>query len=97
MSTIHAATGSQSILDSSPKKGAGNLRKNRSIFNNIILTSTGAAKALEQVLPEIQQVGFIADSVRIPTNTASLIVLNVTFSSPMEESGLPVVRVALFQ
>ena len=92
MSTIHAATGTQSILDSSPKKGAGDLRKNRSIFNNIILTSTGAAKALEQVLPEIQQFGFMADSVRIPTNTASLIVLNVTFSSPMEESGLPVVN-----
>ncbi|OQY48531.1 MAG: glyceraldehyde-3-phosphate dehydrogenase [Desulfobacteraceae bacterium 4572_87] len=92
MSTIHAATGTQSILDSSPKKGAGDLRKNRSIFNNIILTSTGAAKALEQVLPEIQQFGFMADSVRIPTNTASLIVLNVTFSSPMKESGQPVVN-----
>ncbi len=92
MSTIHAATGTQSILDSSPKKGAGDLRKNRSIFNNIILTSTGAAKALEQVLPEIQQFGFMADSVRIPTNTASLIVLNVTFSSPMNDSGAPVVN-----
>jgi glyceraldehyde 3-phosphate dehydrogenase len=92
MSTIHAATGSQSILDSSPKKDAIDLRKNRSIFNNIILTSTGAAKALEQVLPEIKHVGFIADSVRIPTNTTSLIVLNVTFSSPMQKSGLPIVN-----
>ena len=91
MSTIHAATGSQSILDKSPKKGATDYRKTRSIFNNIILTSTGAAKAAEQVMPDIQQFGFMADSVRIPTNTASLIVLNVTFSSHMDDKGGPVV------
>ncbi|HPE85788.1 MAG: glyceraldehyde 3-phosphate dehydrogenase NAD-binding domain-containing protein [Bacteroidales bacterium] len=89
MSTIHASTNTQSILDSVPKAGAGDLRKNRSIFNNIILTSTGAAKALEKVLPEIQRVGFMADSVRIPTNTASLISLNITVHSPLNDQGEP--------
>jgi len=89
MSTIHASTNTQSILDSVPKAGAKDLRKNRSIFNNIILTSTGAAKALEQVLPEIQRVGFMADSVRIPTNTASLISLNITVHSPLNDQGEP--------
>ena len=91
MSTIHAATNTQNILDSSPKAGADDLRKNRSIFNNIILTSTGAAKALEHVLPEIQKIGFMADSLRIPINTASLIVLNITFASPLIESGEPMI------
>lgn len=92
MSTIHAATNTQSILDSIPEAKDSDLRKNRSIFNNIILTSTGAAKALELVLPEIQRVGFMADSVRIPTNTASLIVLNITFHSPIFKNGEPVIN-----
>ncbi|MCK4768125.1 MAG: glyceraldehyde-3-phosphate dehydrogenase, partial [Desulfobacula sp.] len=45
MATVHAATGSQQVLDRLPKTGARDLRKNRSIMNNIILTTTGAAKA----------------------------------------------------
>ncbi len=91
MSTIHAATNSQSVLDAVPSTGATDLRKNRAVFNNIILSSTGAAKALEQVLPEIKKVGFMADSVRIPTNTVSLINLNVTFHTPLNEKGDPVI------
>ncbi|MCB9015737.1 MAG: glyceraldehyde-3-phosphate dehydrogenase [Lentimicrobiaceae bacterium] len=91
MSTIHASTSTQSILDSVPSAGTSDLRKSRSVFNNIIITSTGAAKALEVILPEIQRVGFMADSVRIPTNTASLIILNITFHSPLNEIGDPVV------
>lgn len=91
MSTVHAATSTQSILDSVPKSGASDLRKNRSVLNNIILTSTGAAETLEQILPEIQKVGFMADSVRIPTNTVSLIALNVTFHTPLNKNGDPVI------
>jgi glyceraldehyde 3-phosphate dehydrogenase len=75
MATIHAATGSQQVLDRLPKTGKTDLRKNRSILNNIILTSTGAAKALALVIPEMNQIGFIAESVRIPTSTGSLIIL----------------------
>ncbi|MBU4033377.1 MAG: glyceraldehyde-3-phosphate dehydrogenase, partial [Proteobacteria bacterium] len=45
MVTVHAATGSQQVLDRLPNAGVTDLRKNRSIFNNIILTTTGAAKA----------------------------------------------------
>jgi len=78
MVTVHAATGSQQVLDRLPKTGAKDLRKNRSIFNNIILTTTGAAKALGLVIPEMKNIGFIAESVRIPTNTGSLIVLVMT-------------------
>ena len=77
MATVHAATSSQEVLDRPGKAGATDLRKNRSIFNNIILTSTGAARTLALVIPEMNQIGFIAESVRIPTSTGSLIILVV--------------------
>lgn len=95
MSTIHAATNSQTVLDSVPKAGTGDLRKTRSVMNNVIITSTGAAKALEKILPEIQRVGFMADSVRIPVNTSSLITLNLTIASRLDNTGEPIVNRAL--
>jgi glyceraldehyde 3-phosphate dehydrogenase len=75
MATVHAATGSQEVLDRLPKADKTDLRKNRSIMNNIILTTTGAAKALRLVIPEMQEIAFIAESVRIPTSSGSLIIL----------------------
>lgn len=89
MGTVHAATNTQSVLDSVPKADEKDLRKKRSIFNNIIITSTNAAKALEPVMPSMGEIGFMADSLRIPTNTASLIVLNATFQSEMTPEGTP--------
>ncbi len=89
MSTVHAATNNQKILDAVPKAGASDLRKTRSVFDNIILTTTGAANALEEIMPEIRNVGFMADSVRIPTSTSSLIMLNVTFKTELNEAGEP--------
>lgn len=89
MSTIHAATNSQSVLDNVPKAGATDLRKTRMSLNNIILTSTNAARALEQVIPEIKKIGFMADSVRIPTATVSMIILNCTFQTELDAGGLP--------
>jgi glyceraldehyde 3-phosphate dehydrogenase len=77
MTTVHAATSSQSVLDRAPKAKATDLRKSRSAFNNIILTSTGAAKALELVIPEMKRIGLIAESVRVPVTTGSLIILAV--------------------
>jgi glyceraldehyde 3-phosphate dehydrogenase (phosphorylating) len=75
MATIHAVTGSQEVLDRLPQSGAKDLRKNRSVMNNIILTTTGAANALRLVIPEMEEIAFIAESVRIPTTTGSLIIL----------------------
>jgi glyceraldehyde 3-phosphate dehydrogenase len=77
MATVHAATSSQEVLDRLPEAGKTDLRKSRSIMNNIILTSTGAANALRLVIPEMQEIPFIAESVRIPTSTGSLIILVV--------------------
>jgi len=84
MATVHAATGSQIVLDRAPKAGAGDLRRNRSVFNNIILTTTGAAKALGLVMPEMKKIGFIAESVRIPTTTGSLIILVMDLQDDLE-------------
>lgn len=79
MTTVHASTSSQPVLDRAPKAKATDLRKNRSVMNNIILTTTGAAKALSLVIPEMKTIGFIAESVRVPVTTGSLIILVVMF------------------
>ncbi|NLT47517.1 MAG: glyceraldehyde-3-phosphate dehydrogenase [Clostridiales bacterium] len=92
MTTVHAATNNQNILDAPPGAGSKDLRRNRSVFNNIIPTSTGAAIALEEILPEIKRVGFMADSIRVPTSTVSLISLNLTFRTELNSSGDPVIN-----
>jgi glyceraldehyde 3-phosphate dehydrogenase len=48
-------------------------------MNNIILTTTGAANTLRLVIPEMEQIGFIAESVRIPIASGSLIILVLDF------------------
>ncbi|MEJ2100298.1 MAG: glyceraldehyde 3-phosphate dehydrogenase NAD-binding domain-containing protein [Desulfobacterales bacterium] len=90
MATVHAATGSQEVLDRLPKTGKTDLRKNRSILNNIILTTTGAANALRLVIPEMEEIPFIAESVRIPVSTGSLIILVVNLQE--EPSGPFIMR-----
>lgn len=88
MATVHAATGSQQVLDRLPQGGAKDLRKSRSIMNNIILTSTGAAKALALVIPEMDTIGFIAESVRIPTASGSLIILVLNIQDTPKDSPI---------
>ena len=89
MATVHAATGSQQVLDRLPGSGKTDLRKNRSIMNNIILTTTGAANALRLVIPEMEEIAFIAESVRIPTSSGSLIILVINLQ---EEPNTEFVR-----
>ncbi len=88
MATIHASTGSQEVLDRLPKNGVNDLRKNRSVMNNIILTTTGAAKTLSLVIPEMARIGFIAESVRIPTNTGSLIILVINLQEEISGESI---------
>jgi glyceraldehyde 3-phosphate dehydrogenase len=98
MSTVHAATNSQPVLDAVPGAGARDLRKTRGALGNVVLTSTNAAATLEQVLLEIARVGFMADSVRIPTATVSLIILNVAFENEaLPDGGVVVEREAINQ
>jgi glyceraldehyde 3-phosphate dehydrogenase len=88
MATVHAATGSQQVLDRLAKPGATDLRKNRSILNNIILTTTGAANTLALVLPQMKQIGLIAESVRIPVTTGSLIILAVNIQEDESRTSI---------
>lgn len=88
MVTVHAVTGSQVVLDRLPKEGAKDLRRTRSVFNNIILTTTGAAQALALVIPEMKRIGFMAESVRVPLNTGSLIILTVNIQDESIENHI---------
>jgi glyceraldehyde 3-phosphate dehydrogenase len=42
---------------------------------------------LSEVIPEVKNIGFMADSIRVPTNTESLIILNVTFQTRSDKGG----------
>lgn len=73
MTTIHAATSSQFTVDSASRK---NYRLGRSSLNNIIPTSTGAAKAVGKVIPELE--GKITGmAFRVPTVDVSVVDLTV--------------------
>lgn len=90
MVTVHAATASQKVLDSIPKAGAKDLRKTRSVMNNMILTTTGAADALRLVIPEMKKIGFMAESIRVPITSGSLIILTLNLQS--EDGKNPINR-----
>lgn len=88
MVTVHAITSSQAVLDKVPKEGDKDLRRARSVFNNIILTTTGAAEALALVIPEMKKIGFMAESVRVPLTTGSLIILTVNIQDESIENHI---------
>ena len=69
MSTIHAYTGDQMILDGPHRKG--DLRRARAGAANIVPNSTGAAKAIGLVIPELNG-KLIGAAQRVPTPTGSL-------------------------
>ena len=68
MSTIHAYTGDQMILDGPQRKG--DLRRSRAGACNIVPNSTGAAKAIGLVIPELNG-KLIGSAQRVPTPTGS--------------------------
>ena len=72
MSTIHAYTGDQMILDGPQRKG--DLRRSRAGAQNIVPNSTGAAKAIGLVIPELNG-KFIGSAQRVPTPTGSTTIL----------------------
>jgi len=72
MSTIHAYTGDQMILDG-PHRG-GDLRRARAGASNIVPNSTGAAKAIGLVIPELNG-KLIGSAQRVPVNTGSTTIL----------------------
>ncbi|TRO52540.1 type I glyceraldehyde-3-phosphate dehydrogenase [Candidatus Bathyarchaeota archaeon] len=82
MSTIHGYTGTQMILDKADK----DLRRARAAAINIVPTSTGAAKAISDVIPELKG-KMDANAYRIPVPDVSLIdlVVNLERDTSAEE------------
>ena len=77
MTTIHSYTGSQPILDAKHSKDP---RKARAGAVNLIPTTTGAAKAIAKVLPQLA--GKInGQAIRIPTPNVSMVDLTVTLNT----------------
>ena len=75
ISTIHAYTGDQMILDGPQRKG--DLRRSRAGAVNIVPNSTGAAKAIGLVIPELNG-KLIGSAQRVPTPTGSTTILVAT-------------------
>lgn len=78
MTTIHAGTSTQFVVDAPSKK---NYRLGRSALNNIIPTSTGAAKAVGKVLPAVDG-KLTGMAFRVPTADVSVVDLTVKTTRP---------------
>ena len=78
MTTVHAFTNDQSVLDAPHK----DLRRARTASASIIPTTTGAAKAVAEVMPELKG-RLDGTSVRVPTQNVSLVDLTFTSNKDM--------------
>ena len=85
MCTIHAYTGDQMILDGPQRKG--DLRRSRAGAVNIVPNSTGAAKAIGLVIPELNG-KLIGAAQRVPTPTGSTTILNAVVKGEATVDGI---------
>jgi glyceraldehyde 3-phosphate dehydrogenase len=81
MNTVHSYTNDQVTLDFPPKKGMSAITRGRAAALSIIPTSTGAAKAISEVLPHLKGKlnGF---SLRVPTPDVSIVDLTAELKKP---------------
>jgi glyceraldehyde 3-phosphate dehydrogenase len=85
MTTVHSYTNDQSVLDIPHRKG--DLRRARAAALNMIPSSTGAAKALSEVIPSLKG-KFDGQSVRVPTMDVSLVDLTFQTDKPMTRDAI---------
>ncbi len=85
MTTIHSYTNDQSVLDIPHRKG--DLRRARAAAMNMIPTSTGAAKALSEVIPALKG-KFDGQSIRVPTMDVSVIDLTFTTEKSLTKDSI---------
>jgi glyceraldehyde 3-phosphate dehydrogenase len=78
MTTVHAATATQKTVDGPSKK---DWRGGRGILENIIPSSTGAAKAVGKVIPELNK-KLTGMAFRVPTSDVSVVDLTVELDKP---------------
>lgn len=74
--TVHAYTNDQNLLDNMHKKP----RRGRSAAINMVITSTGAGKAVTKVIPDLKD-KLTANAVRVPTPNGSLAIMNLTLKN----------------
>jgi glyceraldehyde 3-phosphate dehydrogenase len=85
MTTVHSYTNDQAVLDIPHRKG--DLRRARAAAINMIPSTTGAAKALSEVIPQLKG-KFDGQSIRVPTMDVSLIDLTVETEKPMTKDSI---------
>ena len=84
MTTVHAYTNGQAIIDSAH---GTDMRRSRAAALNMIPTTTGAAKAISLVLPSLEG-KLHGQSVRVPTADVSMVDLNVLIGRPTSKEEL---------
>merc|ERR1712003_118031 len=82
MTTVHAMTATQLTVDG-PSRGGKDWRGGRCASENIIPSSTGAAKAIGKVLPELNGMAF-----RVPTPDVSVVDLTVRLEKPAKYADI---------
>jgi glyceraldehyde 3-phosphate dehydrogenase len=85
MTTIHSYTNDQAVLDIPHRKG--DLRRARAAAVNMIPSTTGAAKALSEVIPELKG-KFDGQSLRVPTMDVSIVDLTVETEKPVTKDAI---------
>ncbi|HYO92952.1 MAG TPA: type I glyceraldehyde-3-phosphate dehydrogenase [Polyangiaceae bacterium] len=85
MTTIHSYTNDQSLLDLPHRKG--DLRRARAAAVSMIPSTTGAAKALSEVIPELKG-KFDGLAIRVPTIDVSLVDLTLTTEKPVSVEAI---------
>ena len=81
--TIHAYTNDQNLIDNFHKK----FRRGRSAALNLVITETGAGKAVGEVLPELKG-KLTANAIRVPTPNVSLAIMKLDLSSNIKTIDL---------
>jgi len=82
MTTVHAYTNDQTTLD----LAKGNLRRGRAAAANIVPTTTGAAKAINLVIPELKG-KLMGGAVRVPVIDGSLVDLSLVLEKPVADAA----------
>lgn len=92
MTTIHAYTGDQMILDGPHRKG--DFRRARAGAENIVPNSTGAAKAIGLVIPELAG-KLIGSAQRVPVPSGSITILDATLKDTTDSVSVEGINEAM--
>ena len=81
--TVHSYTNDQNLIDNYHKGE----RRGRSAALNMVLTETGAAKAVQKAIPELAG-KLTGNSIRVPTPNVSMAILNIQLEQSVDKEGL---------